>query len=444
MRILQINTLDKGGGAEAVALGLHQSYRALGHKAWLGVRKRHLDEPGIAALPETDGMSLPAKCLYKAAEQANSYSGRLGTWLKVLARPQAALDRWRGREDFDFPSTTRLLERFDHPQILQAHNLHGHYFDLRQLPTLCQRLPVVLTLHDAWLLSGHCAHSFSCDRWKTGCGHCPDLSIYPPVSRDATAFNWTRKRDIFAQCRLHVATPSDWLMRRVEQSMLAPAIQSSRVIPNSVDDVFFQAADRMRARHLLNLTQDAIVLLFAANTIRDNEWKDFAALSEALALVSQALPEREVVLLALGDHAPEQMIGRARLVFLPFRSKPQDVATCYQAADVYLHAAKAETFSLTIAEAQACGTPVVATRVGAIPERITCALRHPRDHATGILVSPGSGAEMAKAALQVLIDSQLAASLSRNGRIHAEQTYRRTSQAETYLGWFAQLVAEKS
>jgi hypothetical protein len=57
----------------------------------------------------------------------------------------------------------------------------------------------MLTLHDAWLLSGHCAHSFDCQRWKTGCGECPDLDVYPASPRDATACNWRRKREILAE-----------------------------------------------------------------------------------------------------------------------------------------------------------------------------------------------------------------------------------------------------
>jgi hypothetical protein len=49
---------------------------------------------------------------------------------------------------------------------------------------------VVLTLHDAWLLSGHCAHSFDCERWKTGCGECPDLTIPPAVWKIYPASKW--------------------------------------------------------------------------------------------------------------------------------------------------------------------------------------------------------------------------------------------------------------
>ena len=72
--------------------------------------------------------------------------------------------------------------------------------------------------------------------------------------------------------------------------------------------------------------------------------------------------------------------------------------TFYQAADLYLHAAKAENLPTTILEALASGLPVVATAVGGIPEEVRSLAGapgawsgegHPRDEATGVLVAPG-------------------------------------------------------
>lgn len=445
MRILQLNTFDHGGGAEAVALGLHRTYQVLGHQAWLAVRRRKLDEPGVFEIPQTLGLNRVSATLVNLANRLNPYSGFAAAAFKSLARPQAALERFLGHEDFHFPSSAHLPDLLTPaPDILQTHNLHGNYFGLEALPTLSHRFPLVLTLHDAWMTSGHCAHSFACDRWQSGCGLCPDLTTYPSVRRDATAFNWSRKKRIFSQCRLRVATPSAWLMRRIERSILAPSIVEARVIPNSVDDAFFQPPDRAEARRRLSIPDQAVVLLFAANTIRANEWKDFTTLREALKQISQALPYLDVVFLALGEDAPEEQVGRARLIFLPFRNCPAEVAICYQAADIYLHAAKAETFSLTIAEAQAAGTPVVATDVGAISERILCASCHPRDRATGFLVPPGRSDEMAKAVLRLLNDAELAANLSCNARRHAEETYRRLRQAKSYADWFSRLLGSAS
>jgi glycosyltransferase involved in cell wall biosynthesis len=443
MNILQVNTFDRGGGAEAVALGLHHAYRANGHAAYLAVRRSLTGEEGVLTIPESSGLNPLARLLVAAAPKVSSVSGRAGTWMKAMARPLAAWERQLGHEDFSFPSTKRLLNLPPlRPNILQAHNLHGNYFDLRMLPYFSARLPVLLTLHDAWPFSGHCAHSFACDRWKTGCGQCPDLSIYPPVARDATAFNWQRKRDIFKRCRLFVSAPSSWLLNLAQQSILAPALREARVIENGIDDAFFADLPQDEARRRLNLPQDAAILLFAANTVRKNEWKDFATIRAALSAIAQSVEGRPVILLALGDDAPEERIGQARLISLPFRSDPALVFACYRSADLYLHAARVETFSLTIAEAQAAGTPVVATAVGAVPERIVCASRNSAAISTGMLVEPGDASAMANAALAILSDPGLARALSGNAQLHARASYRRSRQAAAYLDWFEGMLSQ--
>ena len=55
MRILQINTLNRGGGAEMVAVRLHDAFREGGHDAWLGVGRVADEVAGAYQLPSYDG-----------------------------------------------------------------------------------------------------------------------------------------------------------------------------------------------------------------------------------------------------------------------------------------------------------------------------------------------------------------------------------------------------
>ena len=209
------------------------------------------------------------------------------------------------------------------PDVLHCHNLHGSYFDLRALPRLSHKLPVLLTLHDTWLLSGHCAYSFDCERWKTGCGRCPDLTIYPAIKRDATAYNWQRKREIYAKSQLYIATPSRWLMAKFEQSMLAPAVLEARIIPNGVDLSVFHPADKQTSREILAIPQEAKVLLFTANGIQRNPFKDYETVQDAVGLVAERLQGQRVLFLALGEAAPVRRIGEAEVRFVAYESDPK-------------------------------------------------------------------------------------------------------------------------
>jgi glycosyltransferase involved in cell wall biosynthesis len=440
LRIVQVNTVDVRGGAEQVAVNLLTAYRARGHASWLAVGEKHSDDPNIRLLPNDAMRGRWARFWQgvagnlQPATSASRVATVLGRLAGALAEPDRRLAYYLGREDFDFPGTRRLLALAEErPHVVHAHNLHGGYFDLRQVPWLSHQVPLVLTLHDAWLLSGHCAHSFECDRWHTGCGHCPDLSIYPAVRRDATAYNWRRKRAIFARSRLFVATPSRWLMRRVEESILAPAIDESRVIPNGIDLSVFRPADRHAARAALGLPPDAPVLVATGIEAARSAWKDLRVLREAVRRLAEHWAGPPIHLLVLGATAPNEQHVGAAIRFVPYRRDPREVATYLQAADVYVHAARADTYPLAVLEAMACGTPVVASAVGGIPEQVD-------DGRSGFLVPVGDAAALAACLQMVLSDESLRSRLGVRAAERAQRSFDFERQVDAYLDWYTELV----
>ncbi len=454
LHILQVSPADVAGGAEKVAWNLFRAYRARGHHSWLAVGRRHFPDPDVFPFPDPDGAWFQfwrwAHRRLQAPGESVQGARLLGRLARRLAEPGRFLDERLGREDFHFPGSRALLQIApEHPDIVHCHNLHDAYFDLRTLRWLSQQVPVVLTLHDAWLLSGHCAHSFGCERWKAGCGRCPDLAVYPAIRRDATASNWRRKQRIYARSRLFVATPCQWLMRKVEQSMLNPALVEGRVIPYGLDLSLFHPGDRRGARAALKLPGEAAVLLFIAHRIRSNPWKDYDTLRRAVLRVSERLPCQGIVFVALGEEAPAEQIGQAEVRFVRFEKDHAKVAAFYQAADVYLHAARADTFPNTVLEALACGVPVVATAVGGIPEQVKglgatarCA-GEPAwgpGSATGILVPSADAEAMAEAILTLLTDSELRLRLGENAARDAAVRFDLQTQVERYLSWYAEIL----
>jgi glycosyltransferase involved in cell wall biosynthesis len=439
--VLQVSTYDIIGGAERVAWNLFQTYRKRGYASWLAVGTKLGTDPDVLLIPNRsrDGRSTRPHTAGPSGTQAPEAPpgwtiSRLSAVTRVMADPARALDRFWGIEDFRFPGTRQLLNLTDQrPDVVHCHNLHGGYFDLRALPSLSQQVPVVVTLHDAWLLSGHCAHSFDCERWKRGCGHCPDLTIEPAIRRDATAYNWRRKQKIFKASRLYIATPSRWLMDKVEQSMLAPAIVEARVIPNGVDLSIFHPANKEEARSTLGIPGGTLVVLFAATAVRQNIWKDYRTVRDGVALAVAKMPAQSILFIALGQEGPVERIGPAVIRFVPYQTEPKAVARYYQAADVYVHAARADTFPNTVLEAQACGTPVVATAVGGIPEQVA-------DGRSGYLVSVGDAPALAERLTQLLSDNELRGRMGIQAAEAARRRFDLSRQADAYLDWYRELV----
>ena len=446
MNVLHVNAFDVTGGAERVAANLAEAAQRRGVSTQSLVGHKLKADSAAVQIPDN---SLRFRWL-KFWEEAGGLAFRQG-WRGVprlcsSIRSLGHFTDFLGLEDFHFPATHHLL-RFcaEKPDIVHIHNMHGGYFDLRALPQLSKEVPVVITLHDAWLLSGHCAHSFDCDRWKTGCGHCPDLKIYPAVQRDLTAVNWRRKLRVYSRSRLYVATPCRWLMDRVHRSMLNAAIVEQRVIHNGVDLDVFYPRSKDKCRQILGLPEDAAIIMFAANAIRANPFKDFATLERALNTIAAKYQGR-LIALAVGENAETTRIGGHELRFVPFEGDASRMSLYYGAADVYVHPAKADTFPNSVIEAMACGRPVVATAVGGIPEQVSslpgfAEVQGNSDSSpTGILVRPGNAEDLSHAILHLLADQQLSRNLGDQAARKAQISFDVVKQADAYLDWYREIL----
>lgn len=451
LRIIEVCTSDFGGGAERVCLELAKGFRKRGHNSWLVAGKKYLGDGWIIEATSIGSNGAWRKIGKLFGNVVDSFPKPVRDMLIRSSRPRSFLDILRGREDFNFPWTKYLYKVTPYPpDVIHLHNLHGNYFDLRVLPQITQQGPTTLTLHDAWLLSGHCAHSFECERWKTGCGECPDLTIYPAIRRDGTAYNWQRKRDIYAKSRLYVAAPSLWLMRKVEQSILSPAIVEARVIPNGVDLKTFSPADKAKEKLRLGWTSTDLVVLLCGNRIRRNPWRDYDTLEKALRHLAKSWGKGVVKVVALGEGGPAASWESVEVVFEDYKYDPSYVASFFRAADVFVHVSKADTFPNVVLESLACGTPVVASAVGGIPEQIK-GLQwegHPREfpfyspqQATGILVPPKDPESLAKALRMLLNDGDLRELLGKNAAVEARVRFDLEKQVDTYLDWFEGILS---
>jgi glycosyltransferase involved in cell wall biosynthesis len=420
---------------------------------------RTSDDPSILTIPPPPSAPTNpvSRALLRAAEGLGTGSkrgvvGTLRRGLRFAAAPRKALEKRGGRESFDYPGTAAIPDLPPQPpDLIHCHNLHGNYFDLRQLAPLSHRLPLVMTLHDEWTFTGHCAYALYGDRWRTGCVSCPDLAIYPAIPHDGTEANLRAKRQIYRRSRLYITTPSRWLFERAQDSVLAEGAAGWRLIPNGVDRSLFKPGDAAAARARLELPPEPFILLFAANGVRRSPFKDFATVSRAVVEAAARVSTRPLLCLALGDTGPTESFPNGELRFVPYRSDVNDVAAYYQAADVYLHAAKAENLPTTILEALATGLPVVATAVGGIPEEVRSLAGaagawagegHAREQATGILVSPGDAVGMGAATAAILADDALRATLSANAVRDAALRFDLEQQLDSTIAWYQEIIAD--
>jgi glycosyltransferase involved in cell wall biosynthesis len=220
-------------------------------------------------------------------------------------------------------------------------------------------------------------------------------------------------------------------MDKVDQSMLKPAVVASKVIPNGVNLKVFHPADRAEARQALGLPHDATILLFAANGIRKNIWKDYLTLQSALAEIAKT--GAKVLCVALGETASPKRIGNVEIRFVPYQKDPRKVARYYQAADLYLHPTRADTFPTTVLEALACGIPVVASAVGGIPEQVV-------EGQTGYLVPVGDARALAERVLELLANEEPRLRMGRQAAEDAARRFGLNKMVDGYLAFYRDIL----
>ena len=266
--------------------------------------------------------------------------------------------------------TRQLLKELDvfQPDIIHLHNLHFFCINFSMLFEYIKKnnVKVIWTLHDCWTFTGHCPHFMlaKCEKWKTGCHHCPQPRVYPKMYLDTSRKMYALKKKWFCGVRdLTVVTPSQWLAELVKESFLQE--YPVKVINNGIDlSVFQPTQSGFRKKYALEEKKIVLGVAFG--------WGYRKGL-DAFIELSKRLDESYKIVL-VGTDATTDATLPANIISIHRTSNQQELAEIYTAADVFVNPTREETFGLVNVEAIACGTPVLTFRTGGSPETIdqTC------------------------------------------------------------------------
>ncbi len=181
------------------------------------------------------------------------------------------------------------------------------------------------------------------------------------------------------------------------------------LVPNGIDVERFAMARPAS----LGLPETAVTVGFVGRM--DSE-KGVLELGAAWPAIVERVPDAHLVIVGSGGEEREvrRRLGSARQVhFLGFRG---DVPAVLRALDLLVVPSRSEAFGLAAVEAMAAGVPVVATRVGGLPEVIA-------DGIEGILVPPADPDALAEAVVAMLRDPERMQRMGRAGRKRARREF---------------------
>jgi glycosyltransferase involved in cell wall biosynthesis len=213
------------------------------------------------------------------------------------------------------------------------------------------------------------------------------------IDAPAESYRWA-----FAQPPAAIVTCAEFLTAKVRDALPSDALKRTRIVavPNAIDTARFTPGDRAAAKRAVGAPQGAPLVLMVANL---SPHKGQLVALEALRLMRAAGSRAHLWLAGVerGGTAFSSELHRfveshslgTRVQLLGQRA---DVPDLMRAADAVVLPSSNEGLPLTLLEAQASGTPVLAAPTAGVPEIVT-------HGATGLLIAhddaPGYARELA-------------------------------------------------
>lgn len=351
MKIAILNTYTSGGAGIA-CMRLVAALRAAGHQVSILTAENKSQKTDIQAV-----MSYSRWRFHFIAERLRWY------WHEADKEVRFAFSLANWGKDIS-----------QHPAIQEADIIHLHWINqgflsldnLKQLAVLNK--PIVWTLHDMWAFTGGCHYAGSCENYLNQCGNC--VFTKNPNATDISQQIFKQKQQVYTHFQnLNVVACSRWLADLAKES---PLLKNAAVqnIPNPIDTELFKPIDKKTARQQLGLPLDKKLILFVAANIADKR-KGFEWLQKSLELLKKETPNSNFALLVMGK-ADADILQKLpfEVHYLGILNKTEQIIQTYSAADVFAMPSLEDNLPNTIMESLACATPVLAFKIGGVPEMI--------------------------------------------------------------------------
>ena len=205
------------------------------------------------------------------------------------------------------------------------------------------------------------------------------------------------------------------------------------LISDGIDLDFFKRIDT-EAKRKLDLKNDDIIITFIGRLVYAKGAQDLIAIFPK---IKEKNPDTKVIIIGDGPYKNElqKMIDKAHkndILFLGTKT-PWEIVGILSNTDIFVNLSYSEGFGITILEAGAVGVPVIATKVGAVPELI-------KDHETGIIINPGDRKQLYNAIKELIDNPDLKKKMSDNMIINIKNNYSWDIIIEKYAQTFREVL----
>lgn len=313
---------------------------------------------------------------------------------------------------------------FRDADIIHLHWINAGFMSISQINKINK--PVVWTMRDEWAYTGGCHYSGECVRFMHTCGKCPLL--YSDKSNDISRKTFKRKEKLQSKNIRYIGI-SNWIADQAKKSALLKD-QKISVILNGISDIFMddEDFDMQTCRKYFGLPEDEMLLLCGATNL-DSPYKGYSVLERFESI--PGLDYRIVTFGSISDQlkshisVPTTHLGKI--------SDTTKLKKLYHACDVFLGPSHMEAFGKTLAEASACGLPVVAYNHGG-PRDIV------QDSVSGLLVNPFNEMEYIDSTIDLIQNKNRLRKMSLMAKSNAAEFFDSKILANQYINVYKEIL----
>lgn len=331
MQIVHINVRLSEGGAAKVALDLH----------------RRLQSNGIGSVFFYGyGTGANKSYLESSTQDAMSVASKSQVILNYLTHSIAGIECFSLKAKIK----SELLENVEKSDVVHLHAVHSYFLPLPLLSEILERgKRIIWTCHDYWPITGRCAFTEVCTRWKQGCGGCVTKVNYPPSIIDISKLIFKRKRSLLAKYRRKITFVAPSLFVR---DIYRNALPDHNIITihNGIDSDIEMIASKTQMSSSVCQNKGLNIVVMA------NDLNDDTKINQSL--VNSILKNDNLTLHTIGRNSPflaDNVINHGVII------DRKELFVTLKCMDALVFSSIKDTFGLVMIESMICGTPVLAT-----------------------------------------------------------------------------------